>query len=230
MTTDQATTTPTTTRSPLLRHGWRAAFVASGVLLAVGGPMHPSSDAKDDLRTELATMTADDSWVTGHSLIVASTVLLAIGLWAAYRGRVWPDSIRRPLLVAAVAVSVYVFETIAHLAAVVDSQALADGEAAPVAMSHIGMSIVLYPITGWAIVWLAWSFGTVWGGWRWAIAALGIISGLMQAFSVPLTILLPDGEFTPLFAGAAMTLALFAILTGVVGASRKRSVREPVRA
>ncbi len=207
--------------STLTRHGWRVALVVSGVLLVNGGRLHPSADAKDDLPTELATMTADDRWVPGHSLIVASTVLLALGLWLAYRGRVWPVAVRRPLLVAAIAVSVYVLETVAHLAAVIDAQALADGETAPVAASHIGLSIVLYPITGWALIWLAWSFGRAWGGARWAIAALGIVSGLLQAFSVPVSIILPDAETSPMFAGAALTLAAFSILTGLAGAPRR---------
>ena len=102
---------------------------------------------------------------------------------------------------AAVAVSVYVVETAEHLLAVTDSDALAHGHSAPVAMTHVGLSILLYPITGWAIVLLAWSFGRAWGGWRRVIAALGILSGLLQAFSVPATMLFPDAEMSPMFAG-----------------------------
>ena len=44
----------------LRTHLWRITLVASGVLLAVGGPMHPESDARDSLREELTTMTADE--------------------------------------------------------------------------------------------------------------------------------------------------------------------------
>lgn len=212
----------------LSRHAWRVALVVSGVLLVNGGRLHPSADAEDDLRTELATMTADDRWVPGHALIVASTVLLAVGLWLAYRGRVWPESTRRPLLVGASAVSVYVLETVAHLGAAVDSQALADGESAPVAMTHIGLSVVLYPVTGWAIVWMAFAFGRAWSGWRRVVAGIGIVSGFMQIFSVPVSIILPDAEVSWLFAGSALSLALFAILTGVVGAPRRRVSHDEV--
>lgn len=211
----------------LYTHGWRFALVASGVLLALGGRMHPSADAHDSLREELATMTADDRWVSGHALIVVSTVLLAVGLRAAYRTRAWPTSVQRTLGIAAAVVSVYVVETLAHLGAVADSEALAHGENAPVAMTHVGLSVLLYPITGWAIVFLAWSFGRAWRGWRRAIAVLGIGAGLLHAFSVPLTILLPDTEMSPVFAGAGMLLAAFSVATGLAGAPRRVAVPDP---
>lgn len=204
----------------LRTHGWRLALVASGILLALGGRMHPEADAEDNLRHELATMTADDRWIPGHTLIVISTVLLALGLWTAYRTRAWPSTVQRTLGLAAAAVSLYVVETLAHLGAAADAEALAHGEAAPVAMTHIGLSVVLYPITGCAIVLLAWSFGRAWRGWRRVIAGLGIGSGLLHAFSVPTTILLPDAELSWMFAGAAILLALFSVATGLAGAPR----------
>jgi hypothetical protein len=204
----------------LRTHGWRVALVASGILLALGGRMHPQADAEDSLRHELATMMADDRWIPGHTLIVISTVLLALGLWTAYRTRAWPSTVQRGLGLAAAAISLYVVETLAHLGAAADAEALAHGEAAPVAMTHIGLSVVLYPITGSAIVLLAWSFGRVWRGWRRVIAGLGIGSGLLHALSVPTTIVLPDAELSSMFAGAAILLALFSVATGLAGAPR----------
>jgi len=210
--------------------GWRVLLVASGILLAAGGPMHPGSDGQDTLRQELATMTADSAWVPGHALVALSTALLALGLWAAYRSRAWPPSVRRTLAVAATIVSIYVVETVFHLAAVVDSDELAHGHAAPVAMTHLGLAAVLYPVSGWAIVFLAWAFGRAWTGWRRGVAVLGIVAGLAHALSVPLTFLLPEAELTPVFAVAGMTLSLFSVATGAVGAPRPATVpvREPV--
>lgn len=213
--------------SLLHTHGWRILLVVSGILLAAGGPMHPGSDGSDTLRQELATMTADDAWVPGHSLVAASTVLFALGLWAAYRTHAWPARVERTLAIVATIVSLYVVETLFHLAAVVDSEELAHGHAAPVAMTHLGLAAVLYPITGWAIVFLAWSFGRAWTGWRRGIAALGIVAGLAHAFSVPLTFLLPEAELTPVFAVAGTTLALFSIATGAVGAPRQQVPASP---
>ena len=208
----------------LRTHGWRFALVAAGVLIAAGGRMHPDADAEDSLRQELATMTADDRWVTGHTLIALGTLAFALGLVAAHRSTAWPAPTRRTLGMAAVVFAVYVVETVFHLAAAVDSEALAHGDSAPVAMTHVGLSIVMYPITGWALVLLALALGRAWGGWRRAVAAIGVLSGILQVLSVPTTILMPDVEATPLFAGAGISLAVFALLTGVLGAPRRTTV------
>lgn len=202
----------------LRTQGWRLLLAASAIVMAAGGPQHPSSDASDPLRTELAVMTADDSWVPAHSLIVLSTVLFAAALWTVHRQRVWPTAVQRWLLVAAVAMTAYVVETVAHLAAVVDSDALADGHAAPIAFGHIGLASFLYPISGWAIVFLAVAFGRAWIGWRRVVTVVGVVAGLVHAFSVPLTIVFPDAELTPMFAGASMGLALFCLGTAIAGA------------
>ena len=215
--------------SLLHTHGWRLLLVASGVLLAAGGRMHPGADGSDTLRQELATMTADESWVPGHTLVAVSTVLLALGLWAAHRSRAWPVTTQRTLGIVAVVVSVYVVETVFHLAAVVDSQELAHGHAAPVAMTHIGLATVLYPVTGWAIVFLAWAFGRAWSGWRRGIAVVGVVAGLAHAFSVPLTLVFPRAELSPVFAVAGMSLALFSLATGLAGAPQSRPVPAPDR-
>ena len=54
----------------LTRRSWQLALVASGLLAAVGGGMHPDVDAAGNTaREELAVMTADDAWVPGHSLL-----------------------------------------------------------------------------------------------------------------------------------------------------------------
>jgi len=209
------TTNPT---SFAARHGWRLMLVASGVLLAAGGRMHPESDARDPLRQELATMTAADGWVPGHTLVVLSTILLAAGLWTALRGRAWPPPVTGALRLAAIAFSLYAVETVFHLAAAVDAHALAHGGAAPIAWTHIGLAVLLYPPAGLALAWLALTFGRAWRGPRRLIAVPGVVAGVLHAVSVPATVLFPDVEFTPVFAGAALLLALFSVATGLAGA------------
>ena len=121
----------------------------------IGAPRHPESDSEDSLRHELATMTSHDDWVLAHSFVVASTLLLATGLWLAYHYRSWPTSLHRALFGTASIVSAYVVETVFHLASAVDSDELHHGDAAPVAFTHVGLSIVLYPVTGFAIAYLS---------------------------------------------------------------------------
>jgi hypothetical protein len=206
-------------------HGWRLALLASGVTMLAGGALHPDADAQDSLREELATMTADDRWVPGHTLLLIGTVLLVGGLWAARRAQVWPR-VGRALPVAIAALAVYVVETVFHLAAAVDSHALHEGHAAPVAFTHIGLASVLYPLSGLAVVFLAATLVRVQSGVRRAVAVLGILGGLAHAASVPLTMLLPDTELTPVFAAAGILLALWALGTGATGAAARRGAAE----
>jgi hypothetical protein len=215
----------TTVLHNLRRQPWRLALVASWLLSAVGGSMHPDAEATDSLRQELATMTADERWVPGHVLLSVATALLALGLWGASRSDAWPSA-RRALRIGAVVVGVYVVETVMHLAAVVDQEALAQGDAAPVAFTHVAMAVVLYPVSGLVIAWVAISLGRAWTGPARLLAATGVLGGIVHAASVPTTMLLPDAEATPLFAGAGMLLALWSLSIGLVGL-RRRSVPTP---
>lgn len=212
-------TTPTSPRptSPRL---WRFLLVGSALTAVAGGGMHPDSDASAPLRERLATMTADDQWVLGHALIVLSTALLALGLRAARRDLRWSPAVRKALTVASVAVGLYVVETVAHLAAVVDSEALASGEAAPVAWSHIALSAVLYPLSGWAVAFLALALARGAGPLRRAVAGIGLLAGVVHAASVPLMLLVPDLQASRLFPVAAIALALWTLGTGLLGAPR----------
>jgi low temperature requirement protein LtrA len=97
------------------------------------------------LLDRLATMTADPAWVPAHALVVLSTVLLAAGLALAARHEAWPTA-QKALRVAVVAISLYLVETLFHLAAAVDSHALHHGQPAPVAFTHLGLSVLLYPV------------------------------------------------------------------------------------
>ena len=196
---------------------WRAALVVAGATMALGGPLHPESDAADPMREELATMTADDSWVLSHSLLVVGFVLLAAGLWSAHRAGAWPASTRKPLRIAAIAMSAYVVETVFHLAAVVDSDALAAGDAAPVAFTHLGLAAVLYPVSGLALAWLGLHVFRAVGRPEKVFGVIGVVAGLLHAVSVPLTLLAPDLETTPLFASSGMLIAAWALGVGVSG-------------
>jgi hypothetical protein len=199
------------------KNRWRVALVLAGAAMAIGGPLHPSSDAADPMREELATMTADDAWVLSHSLLVVGFVLLAAGLWAAHRVGAWPESARKPLRIAAIAMSAYVVETVFHLAAVVDSDALAAGDAAPVAFTHLGLAAVLYPVSGLALAWLGVHVYRAVGLPEKVFGVIAVVGGVLHAVSVPLTLLSPDLETTPLFASSGMLIAAWAIGVGVSG-------------
>ncbi|MGH3348932.1 MAG: hypothetical protein ACRDO4_18285 [Nocardioides sp.] len=199
------------------------ALLAGGVLMAMGGRMHPDADAEDSLVQELATMTADDRWIPGHLLIVAGTVLMVLGLWAARSADAWPRA-RQAVTWAAVAFSAYAVETVFHAAAAADHDQLEHGELGLISLTHVVLSSFLYPISGAALVFLALSLIRTETGLRRVVPVLAVIAGTSHALSVPATLLFPDGEVTPMFAGAGVGMALWAILTGLVGTSRRGSV------
>jgi hypothetical protein len=196
---------------------WRLALCTAGVIVLIAGPMHPESDAHDSIREELATMTGNERWVPVHSLLVVSAILLATGLWLAHRNNVWPWLSRRTLLVVAIALSAYVVESIFHLAAAVDVDHLAAGEASPVAFTHLALSVVLYPVSGLAIAVLAAKQLSVWTLGQRTFAVAGMIGGVVHAVSVPMTLALPNIELSPMFAISGILIALWSISTGLVG-------------
>ncbi len=196
---------------------WRIPLVLSGITMAMGGSQHPEADAKDSMRDELATMTSSSTWVLSHTLITIGTALLAVGLIVAYRTRSWPASTRPALRIATIAMSLYVVETVFHLASVVDADALADGGAAPVAFAHIGLALLLYPISGITFAWLNIQLLRVVPLYVKVLGVVGVVAGLLHATSVPSTIIFPDAELSPMFAGAGMLFALWAFGIGVTG-------------
>jgi hypothetical protein len=224
------TTTTTTIPTAALDAGtavsarWRPLLVAGGLVMALAGPLHPESDASGSTREELAEMTAGATWVASHTGTAVGTALLAAGLWAASRSGRWPAATHKALRVAAIAVSVYVLETVMHLAAVLDRDALAAGDPAPIAFTHLGLAAVLYPISGLAVSALAARLFRASAGANRVFAAVGVVAGLLHAVSVPLTLVAPDFETTPIFAAAGTLLAAWALGLGIAGIRAARPV------
>ncbi len=195
----------------------RLMLAASGLLLVAGGALHPDADPTGSISDDLAEMTADPAWTTGHALTAVSTVLLAAGLWSLHRRGGLPTRTTRALRVAAVAVSVYVVETVFHLAAGIDSDALAAGDFAPVAGTHVLLSAVLYPVSGIALVLLGLALLGDGRGARRAHGVPLVVGGTLHAVAVPLVLLVPDADGSPLFAAGAVLLAVWSLLTAAVG-------------
>ena len=196
---------------------YRLLLATSGLLLVAGGALHPDADPTGSISDDLAEMTADPSWATGHALTAVSTVLLAAGLWSLHRRGGLPPRTSRALRIASVAVSVYVVETVFHLAAGVDSNALAAGDFAPVAGMHVLLSAVLYPVSGMALVLLGLALLRDGRGARRALGLPLVVGGTLHAVAVPLVLLVPDADGSPLFAGGAVLLAVWSLLTAALG-------------
>ena len=215
MTTRTSPTRPDPTAVSRPHRAAAAALIASGVLLLVGGSMHPGAPKDLGLRQEFAIMMSDDAWIPGHALIVLSTVLLAAGLTVLLRRA--PDGPERSTLrFARLAVSLYVVETVLHLFSFVDADRLRDGVFAPIAFAHIGLAAVLYPVSGLAVALLAARWWRRWSAPARTFAATGIVAGILHGLSVPLTLTFGDLDTAPLFAFGAIGIAIWSIAAGVV--------------
>ncbi len=159
---------------------WRLLMIAGGILIALGGRMHPEADASGTLSEELAEMTADDAWVPGHTLLMLGTVGLVWALWRARAANAWPCA-RRMLTAAAMAMGLYSIETVFHLAAVLDAEHLADGDAAPLSVTHIGLAILLYPVSGVILAAFGARLMMTETGVRRAVAILAVVAGVLHA-------------------------------------------------
>lgn len=206
---------------------FRPLLAISAVLAVAGGGLHPDADPAGSISDDLVEMTADPSWVSGHARTALSTVLLAAGLWALHRRGGLPVRTSRAVRVAAVAVSLYVVETLFHLAATVDSEALAAGDFAPVAGAHVLLSAVLYPVSGVALALLGLAVLREGRGARRAIGLAAVLGGTLHALAVPLVLLLPDTDGAPLFAGGAVLIALWSLLTALADLPTGRPVAAP---
>ena len=103
--------------------------------------------------------------------------------------------------------------------------------ATPVATTHVWLSLLLYPVTGLAVSYLGIRQLAVWPGARRFLGLPATLGGLAHALSVPLTLVLPDAELSPLFATSALSFATYALVTGLAGAPRRAVVppaRQPV--
>lgn len=121
----------------------------------------------------------------------------------------------------------YSVEAVLHLAAVVDSDRLADGDVAPIAFAHIGLATVAYPVSGLAIAFLAWKLLPAWSLPQRPIAVVGILGGLVHTVSLPATMLFPDAETSPLFGLAAVMISVWAIGVGLIGLRAWRDTEAP---
>jgi len=205
---------------------WRLGLAGGALLTAIGGSMHPDSDAEDALLDELAFMTADDAWTPAHALIALGTIVMAVGLWQAVASSTWPARAQQALRSFAISLSLYAVETVFHLSAVVDSDALAAGDAAPLAWTHLALALVLYPLSGGALVWLGVQLHRTLAGPERVFGAIAVLAGVLQATAYPATLVMPDLETTPMFAGAGMLMAGWGLAVGVSGLRSARPVRQ----
>lgn len=187
-----------------MQNGWRAAFIAAGVLISWGGSMHPGGTMEE--------MLADPQWLSGHMLVFAGFAAMTAALWA-LRARV-PASLRRVVTIALIGAALQSLEMLVHAIANVDLEHLRMGMSTPVLTTHLVMTQVIYPVFAATTVGFivatarAREVGSPWVAW------IGVAGAVMHGLAGGLVPFLEVGWARALFPGVVL-LALWMIVAGL---------------
>ena len=200
---------------------WRPALALAGILLLIGGPLHPRADTTKSFNESTAVMLASPNWPLAHALMLASFVLILLALTGVARQSGIPNSVRQILRFARVGAALSVVEMAFHLAAVVDRSSLMAGGPTPVLTTHMTLAVAAYPMLGFSLAALAFQGARTRSLGSWAIGWLGILGGLAHGVSAPIVVLTRDQRYSPLFTGGVV-LALWLCLVAVWPIARAR--------
>jgi hypothetical protein len=189
-----------------------AGLAVAGLLIALGGILHPRVDTSLEFEQGLVGMFESPAWTASHGLTMAGFGALAVSLAVLVRGWTPPLSVIGGI--AAAAAGFAAVESLPHLLAASDADAIRRGDAAPLADLHTTLQAISTPAVGLSIVALAVAgarSGVLDGGG--VATALAVIGGVAFAFAGPAIALTESSEFSPLFAGSA-GIAVWAVLAG----------------
>ena len=186
--------------------GWRGAFVLAGVLMLIGGPLHPQG--------EMVEMLVHSNWILSHTLLTFGFAALVLGVMLSARALTWTERAgkwRRAALIGAILQTI---EMVAHTVSYVDGPNLAGGASTPVLSTHLAMSVAFYPV--FAATWIGFIIATqrdrvIGSPW---ITWLGVIGALGHGLSAPLVVGLGVEQARILFP-LLMLFALWLILGAV---------------
>jgi hypothetical protein len=181
---------------------WRSLFAVAGVVIFIGGPMHPAGTMEE--------MLAHEDWFMAHALMTLAFGVMAAGL-ACFAREAAAPRLARWTRYAIIGTVVQTLEMAVHTAASVDHANLVAGAATPVLTTHMWMAVFLSPLFGISVAgfiiagvrdgavgsrWIAWlgvigvfAYGLgpamtvgVGEGWRWLFPAImGLSIWLMLA-------------------------------------------------
>lgn len=178
-------------------------LAAAGLLLAAGGVLHPRVDTGVTFEAGLAGMFESGAWVAAHALTMAGYAALAVSLAVLVRGSVWGR-------IAVAGAALAAIESVPHLLAASEADALAGGGSTPLTDLHTILQAVATPAVGLSIAALAVT-NTLAGG-RIA-AAVAVVGGVAFALAGPAIALTENSGLSPLFAGSA-GISLWCVVAG----------------
>jgi hypothetical protein len=194
----------------------------AGLLIGLGGVLHPRVDTSLDFEQGLAGMFESSVWDASHAVTMAGFLTLAVSLAVLVRalGPAWTPRLRLIGWIAAVAAGFAAVESLPHLLAASDVGALRRGEATPLADLHTILQAISTPAVGLSLAALVLAGArsrALDGGW--VATALAVLGGLAFALAGPAIAISESSELSPLFAGSA-GLAIWAVVAGARMARR----------
>jgi hypothetical protein len=172
-------------------------LAVAGILIGLGGVMHPRVDTGVEFDQGLAGMFESAAWAPSHLLTMAGFAVLALSLSALTNGMLGR--------IAAVAAAVAALESVPHLlaasyASLTDVHTILQAFSTPM----LGLSLAALALVGARSGEL--DAGRI-------VTALAVVGGLAFALAGPAIALTHDSALSPLFAGSA-GLALWAVVAG----------------
>ena len=168
-------------------------LAAAGLLIGLGGVMHPRVDTSVEFDQGLAGMFESAAWSPSHLLTMAGFLVLALSLAALTNGVLGR--------IAAASAAFAALESVPHLLAASNSS-LTD--------LHTTLQAFATPMVGLSLAALAVTREV--DGGRFA-TALAVAGGVAFALAGPAIALTHDSAFSPLFAGSA-GLAIWSVVAG----------------
>jgi hypothetical protein len=185
-------------------------FVSGGLLLAVGGQLHPHGSG-ETIDQHLLSMFESPTWYASHLIALAGSVLCALAFVAAWRTQAFGPAVQRWLPVTAGLWALGAVEQVPHLLAAREAHALEHHHATPVLDLHLVLQMVATPAVGITGVLVAVAVARA-ARTRAAVAlaVFAVVGGALYAVSAPLVVISGNTALTVLFpfqAGLAIWMA-----------------------
>lgn len=192
---------------------WRVLFALGGVLIFIGGPMHPGGT--------MAEMLAHEDWFMSHALMTVAFAAMTAGLVIFAREAAAPR-LARWTRFAIAGTAIQALEMAVHTAAYVDHANLVAGAPTPVLTTHLWMSILLSPLFGLAVAGFIIvaarerAIGSLWIAW------LGVLGVLAYGVAATLIAIL-GAEWPRILFPAIIGLSIWLVLAAIWPSSALRA-------
>lgn len=208
--------------SPIRARAGAAGVAIAGLLIALGGVLHPRVDTSVEFEQGLAGMFDSSVWAASHGLTMAGfgTLALSLAVLVSVRPPTWTPGLRLIGGIAAAATAFAALESLPHLLAASEADAIRRGDATPLADLHTTLQAISTPAVGLSLAALAFAgarSGALDGGR--VATGVAVLGGLAFALAGPAIAVSQSSEPSPLFVGSA-GLAIWAVVAGTRAARR----------